>query len=189
MVKKRASVFISGNGTNLKALIKNSKNYNFPITIDYVVSSDKNAKGLKIAKLHNIKFNIFNSKIKLEENKILKELKKRKITLICLAGYMRIISKNFIKKFNGKIINIHPSLLPKHKGLNTFSKAIKSKDKYTGCTVHYVSEKLDDGKIILQKKVSINKNDNENTLRLKVQKEEYKAYAEAVLMMFSKPNF
>jgi phosphoribosylglycinamide formyltransferase 1 len=189
MVKKKASVFISGNGTNLKALIQNSKNYNFPIIIDYVVSSDKNAKGLKIAKLHNIKSDTFNPKIKLEENKILEELKKRKITLICLAGYMNIISKNFIKKFNGKIINIHPSLLPKHKGLNTFSKAIKSKDKYTGCTVHYVNEKIDDGKIILQRKVLINKNDNENTLKFKVQKEEYKAYSEAILMIFKQPNF
>ena len=188
MVKKKASVFISGNGTNLNALIKSSKNYNFPITINFVVSSNKNAKGLKIAKLHNISSKIYKIKNSFDEKKLLADLKKRKITLICLAGYMRILSKNFINNFDGKIINIHPSLLPKYKGLNTFAKAIKSKDKYTGCTVHFVNEKLDSGKIILKRKILIKKNDNENSLKLRVQKEEYKAYSEAIFSLFKGSN-
>jgi len=184
MVKKRASVFISGSGTNLKALIKSSKNYNFPIIISYVVSNNVNAKGLQIAKLNKIDTKIFNPEKKIEQAKLLLDLKKRKISVICLAGYMKILSKDFIKKFDGKILNIHPSLLPKFKGLNTFSRVLKSKEKYTGCTVHFVTSKLDSGKIILQKKVKIEKNDNEKTLKYKVQKKEYKAYSEAIFSLF-----
>ena len=98
---------------------------------------------------------------------------------------MKILSKFFINKFKGKIINIHPSLLPKYKGLNTFSRVLKSKDKYTGCTVHYVNEKLDSGKIILKKKVYVEKHDNENTLKNKVQQKEYQAFSEAVIKIYN----
>ena len=149
MVKQNSCIFISGNGTNLKALIKNSKDYKFPINICLIITNNKNAKGLNLAKLYNIPFNIFDLGKLRDQQKALTELKKRKITLICLAGYMKILSKDFIKKFNGKIINIHPSLLPKFKGLNTFSKAIQAKEKFTGCTVHFVNEKLDSGRIIV----------------------------------------
>ena len=93
---------------------------------------------------------------------------------------MKILSKNFIKKFDGKIINIHPSLLPKYKGLNTHQKAIKNKDKFSGCTVHFVNSKLDSGKIILQRKVRINKGDNEFSLEKKVLKEEHLLYPDAI---------
>ena len=89
---------------------------------------------------------------KISEKKILKALKKNKVNFICLAGFMKILSKNFIKNFKGTIINIHPSLLPKYKGLNTHQRALDNKEKYSGCTVHYVNSKLDSGKIILQKK-------------------------------------
>ena len=98
---------------------------------------------------------------------------------------MKVLSKNFIKRFKGKIINIHPSLLPKYKGLNTFSKALNSNDKFTGCTVHYVNEKLDSGKIILNKKVSILQNDDEKSLKNKVQKKEYIAYSQAIIKIFN----
>ena len=98
---------------------------------------------------------------------------------------MKILPKEFIKRFNGKIINIHPSLLPKYKGLNTYSRVLKSQDRLTGCTVHYVNEKLDSGKIILKKKVFIDKNENEDSLKDKVQKKEYFAYSEALFKIFN----
>ena len=189
MVKEKTCVFISGTGTNLKTLILNSRNYNFPININFIFSNNKNAKGLNLAKKFNIPHKVLNLKKKLNEKIILNELKKRNISLICLAGYMKILSKNFIKKFSGKIINIHPSLLPKHKGLNTFSKVLKAKEKFSGCTVHYVNEKLDSGKIILTKKIFLSKNENEKTLKNKIQNKEYKAYSEALFKIHNKVIF
>ena len=97
---------------------------------------------------------------------------------------MKILSKNFIKKFKGKIINIHPSLLPKYKGLNTHERVIKNKEKFTGCTVHFVNSKLDSGKIILQKKVKINKNDTPNSLAKKILKQEHILYPKAIKRIF-----
>ena len=97
---------------------------------------------------------------------------------------MKIISKNFFKSYRKKIINIHPSLLPKYKGLNTFEKVLKNKDSITGCTVHYVNEKLDAGKIIVQKKFYVNRDDNTITLKKKTQNLEYLAYPEAVIKIF-----
>ena len=115
----------------------------------------------------------------------MKELSKRKIELICLAGFMKILSKNFIRNFKGKIINIHPSLLPKYKGLNTFKRILKNKEKVTGCTVHYVDEKLDNGRIIVKKKVWIHKKENSFSLKKKVQTEEYKAYSSAIRRIYN----
>jgi|TARA_B110000285_G_C15007825_1_gene554807 phosphoribosylglycinamide formyltransferase-1 len=181
MVKKNACIFISGTGTNLKVLIKNSREYNFPVNISCVVSNTKNAKGLNFAKIYKIPYYILNSNSRLSLELILQKLKKNNISLICLAGYMKIINKKFINKFNGKIINIHPSLLPKYKGLNTFKRVLKSEEKITGCTVHYVNDKLDSGKKILQKKIFIDSNDNEKSLKKKVQLAEYKAYPEAII--------
>ena len=114
------------------------------------------------------------------DNKILKILTEKKIKLICLAGFMKILSKNFIKKFQGEIINIHPSLLPKYKGLNTHIRAIKNKEKFAGCTVHYVTSKLDSGKIILQKRVKISKKDDHFSLAKKVLKIEHLLYPAAI---------
>ena len=98
---------------------------------------------------------------------------------------MKILSKRFIRNFNGKIINIHPSLLPKFKGLNTFKRVLNAKEKITGCTVHFVNEKLDDGNSIIKKRVLINKNDDEEILKKRVQLEEYKAYSIAIRKVFS----
>jgi len=184
MVKKKACVFISGAGTNLKALLKSSREYNFPININYILSSTKNAKGLKLAKLFKIPFCV------LDLNKItnleffLGEMNKKKISLICLAGYMKILDKKFINRFNKKIVNVHPSLLPKYKGLGTFKRVLKNNEKLTGCTVHYVNKKLDSGKIILKKKVVVELFDSEETLKAKVQAKEYRAYSESVISIF-----
>ena len=184
--KIKTAVFISGNGSNLKSLIKFSKQKKSPILINLIISNNPDAKGLNYAKIFRIKKKIFNFKNRIiAENKINFELKKNKIKLICLAGFMKILSKNFIKSFNGKILNIHPSLLPKYKGLNTHYRVLKKKEKYSGCTVHFVSSVLDSGKIILQKKVKISKKETPKTLAKKVLKEEHKLYPKAILKSFN----
>ena len=184
MVKKKTCVFISGQGSNLKNIIFHSRYENFPINVSLVITNNKNAKGINYAKKYNIPYVYINTKLKNYENKILSSLKKYNIGFICLAGYMKIISGNIINLFRKKIINIHPSLLPKFKGLNTFSRIIKNKEKKTGCTVHFVNNKLDDGEIIIKKSFYISSNDNEGTLRQKTQTLEYKAYPEAIIKIF-----
>ena len=114
------------------------------------------------------------------EKKILKLLIKRKISFICLAGFMKILSRDFISKFSGKIINIHPSLLPKYKRINTHKRALQNNERFAGCTVHYVSSKLDSGKIIMQRKVGITKNESLTSLKKKVLKLEHLIYPKAI---------
>ena len=183
--KIKTAVFISGTGSNLKSLIKFSKLKKSPIIIEMIISNNAKSKGLQYAKIYKIKKKIFNFKNTLSEQKIIHELKKNNISLICLAGFMKILSKSFIKNFKGKILNIHPSLLPKYKGLNTHEKAIENKDKYSGCTVHFVNSKLDSGKIINQKKVTIGKHDTPKTLAKKILIQEHKLYPAAIMKIFS----
>jgi len=183
--KIKAAVFISGTGSNLKSLIKFSKLKKSPIIIEMIISNNAKSKGLQYAKIYKIKKKVFNFKNTLSEQKIIHELKKNNINLICLAGFMKILSKNFIKNFKGEILNIHPSLLPKYKGLNTHEKAIENKDKYSGCTVHFVNSKLDSGKIINQKKVKISKLDTSKTLAKKILIQEHKLYPAAIMKIFS----
>ena len=179
------AVFISGRGTNLKSLIKFSKKKNSPINIKLIISNTNKAKGLKYSKAYKIQKKVIDFKNKnIAEKKLLNLLSKKKIRFICLAGFMKILPKKFIKKFSGKIVNIHPSLLPKYKGLNTHQKALKNNDKYSGCTVHYVTDKVDSGKIILQKKVKIKRKDSLNTLTKKILLEEYKLYPRAISKVF-----
>jgi len=182
----KTAVFISGKGSNLKSLIKFSKLKKSPISIEIIISNNPKSKGLTFGKIYKIRKKIFNFDKHIKaEKEILKLLKKRKINLICLAGFMKILSKSFIQSFKGQMLNIHPSLLPKYKGLNTHERAINNKDSYSGCTVHFVSFKLDSGKIIDQKKVKINKKDTPITLANKVLAEEHKLYPEAILKIFS----
>ena len=179
--KLNIAVFISGTGSNLKNLIDHSLKKNSRYKICLVITDNSKAKGIYFAKIYKIKKKIVSySSIKIAEKKILLELKQNKIDLICLAGFMRILSAKFIKKFKGKIINIHPSLLPKYRGLNTHQRAINSKDKYSGCTVHFVNSKLDSGKIILQKKVRILKNDTYYELAKRILEQEHILYAKAL---------
>ena len=185
MVKKRACVFISGTGTNLKSIINYSRDYNFPININLIISNNKSAKGIYFAKKFSIPHKIINQTRDRFEKIAIKELRNRKIDLICLAGFMKVLTKNFIRNFNGKIINIHPSLLPKYKGLNTYKRAIEKGDKLFGCTVHYVNEKLDSGKIIIKKRVHIANAETVEKLKKKVQVEEYKAYAVAIRKIYN----
>ena len=184
--KIKTAVFISGTGSNLKNLIHFSKIKKSPISINLIISNTNKAKGLKYADQFNIKKKIFNfQNIDIAEKNILLLIKNEKINLICMAGFMKILSKNFIKEFNKKIINIHPSLLPKYKGLNTHQRAITNKDNFAGCTVHYVTAKLDSGKIIMQKKIKVSAKDNSTTLAKKVLKHEHKLYPAAIMKIFN----
>ena len=183
--KVKTAVFISGTGSNLKNLIKFSFKKNSPIAINLIISNKSDAKGLKYANQQKIEKKIINFiRPKESEKKIINLLAKKKITFICLAGFMKILSNNFLKWFNGKVVNIHPSLLPKYKGLDTHKRVLKNNEKFSGCTVHYVTAKLDSGKIILQKKIKIGKTDKENTLRKKILREEHKLYPRAIKKIF-----
>ena len=184
MVKRKTCIFISGQGSNLKNLIEHSRDKSFPIQISLVISNNKKAKGVNYAKKYKIPYIFINTKIKNYENKILLNLKKYKITFICLAGYMKIVSNKITNIFEKKIINIHPSLLPKFKGINTFERILTNKEKKTGCTVYYVNNKLDDGEIIIKKSFYLSPNDNEKTLKQKTQSLEHKAYPEAIIKIF-----
>jgi phosphoribosylglycinamide formyltransferase-1 len=184
--KTRTAVFISGTGSNLKSLIKFSKTTKSPISIDFIISNNAEAKGLNYAKKFKIKKKVLNFKNKiLSEKKLLSVLKINNIDMICLAGFMKILSENFIKKFKGKILNIHPSLLPKYKGLNTHERVLNNKEKYSGCTVHFVNSRLDSGKIILQKKVKISKKETKSSLAKKILIQEHKLYPKAILKVFN----
>ena len=183
--RKNIAVFISGTGSNLKSLIKFSKLKKSPIIIKLIISNNSKAKGLHYANIYKIKKKVFDFKNILSEKKVINELKNNDIHLICLAGFMKILSKSFINNFKGKILNIHPSLLPKYKGLNTHERAIKNKDKYSGCSVHFVNSKLDSGKIISQKKVRINKFDTPKTLAKKILTKEHKLYPAAIIKALS----
>ncbi len=185
--KINCAVFISGRGSNLKSIFKYSKQKYSKINLKLVISNKSNAKGIKFANKKKIKTIIIDFKNKKSaERKIINILEENYIKFICLAGFMKILSKNLIGKFKNKIINIHPSLLPKYKGLNTHSRAIKNNDKYSGCTVHYVTENLDSGKVIMQKKVKILKSDSAKSLAKRILKVENKLYPKAINLILSK---
>ena len=184
--KVNIAVFISGTGSNLFNLIKYSKLKNSKYTVKYVFSDKKNAGGLKFAKKFKITYEILNYKNKKNaEKKALKYLKLNDIEIVCLAGFMKVLSATFIKSYKGKIINIHPSLLPKYKGLYTHQRVLDNNEKFSGCTVHYVNSKLDAGKKILQKKVKVNKNDNAKILAKRILRQEHKIYPLALNKVIS----
>ena len=183
--KIKTCIFISGNGSNLKSIVKNSRDYNFPIKIELIISNNIKANGSKIAKKYSIPYKYFSSQSqKIFERKCLSEIRKRNVKFLCLAGFMKVLSDNFIRTFNNKIINIHPSLLPKYKGLNTHKRVLKNKEKFSGCTVHYVTPELDSGKIILQKKVKISKNETVKSLKLKILRQEHLLYPKSIISIF-----
>ena len=190
MTKQPIGVFISGRGTNLYSIIKASKNENFPFKVKIVFSDNHNAKGINLANesgIDTFSLEIKEFKNKREfENQILKLIKPYDLRLICLAGYMKILSSEFIGHYPNKILNIHPSLLPKYKGLNTHQRVLENNDEITGCTVHYVNHELDGGKIVVQKTVKVNATDTVITLADKVLKQENLIYPEAIKMVLKK---
>ena len=186
--KLKTAVFISGTGSNLENLIKFSLQKKSPILIKLIVSNNKNAKGLIFSKKYKIEKKIFKFLNKRSDEKIIiRYLKRKNINLICLAGFMKILSKNFIQNFKGIILNIHPSLLPKYKGLNTHFRAIQNRERFSGCTVHIVTSKLDSGKIILQKKIKIYKKDTPVSLAKRVLVQEHLLYPKAITKLITNP--
>ena len=180
-LKNNIAVFISGRGSNLKSIIRHSFKKKTFYKVKVVISSSQKAKGLIIAKKNKIKnYNFDFTKSKKLGKKVLDIIKKNDVKIICLAGFMKILPAYFIKLYDGKIINIHPSLLPNYKGLKTHKRVIANNEKFTGCTVHYVNRFLDSGKIICQKKVRILKTDNEKSIARKVLKMEHKIYPQAI---------
>ena len=185
-LKYNIAVFISGRGSNLKSIIKYSKQKKTCYNVRVVISNKKKVGGLLIAKKYNIKnYFIDFTKSKRLGNKVINILKKNNIKLVCLAGFMKVLPSYFIKSYKGKIINIHPSLLPKYKGLNTHKRVISNGEKFTGCTVHFVNRYLDSGKIIFQKKVIINRNDNAKSIEKKVLRIEHKIYPKVIEKILS----
>ena len=173
----KTAIFISGRGSNMKSLIKYSQKQNSKIEIAKVFSNNKTAQGIDAAKKLNVP-EIFYYSNNFFEEKIKKNLDD--IELICLAGFMKILSPLFVKKWKKRLINIHPSYLPHFKGLNAQRKAIEAKASFTGCTVHYVNKKIDSGNIIKQKKIKILKKDNTESLTKKILIEEHKLYPKAL---------
>ena len=155
MIKHPIGIFISGRGSNLKSIVNACKEQEYPAEIKVVFSNNKNAPGLSFAKENNLEaitldYHNFKNTEEYEE-KIISLLKPYDLELICLAGYMKILSKKLIDHYPNKIINIHPSLLPKYKGLNTHRRVLENNETKTGCTVHYVNQEMDGGEIILQR--------------------------------------
>ncbi len=180
-IKHNIAVFISGRGSNLKSIINYSSKKKTLYRVKVVISNKQKAAGLLIAKKKGIKsYYIDLTKSKKLGNKVLNILNKNNIKLVCLAGFMKILPKYFIKLYKGKIINIHPSLLPKYKGLNTHKRVIENNEKYTGCTIHYVNNFLDSGKIIFQRKIKITQKDNKRSVEKKVLKIEHKIYPKTI---------
>ena len=178
----RAVILISGNGSNLQSLIDNAKNIDLEICS--VISNKEDAFGLKRAERANISTNFVDSnRFESREDfdkQLIAIIDELDIGLIILAGYMRILSSDFINHFAGKILNIHPSLLPKFPGLNTHRKAIDAKEKYHGATVHFVTEELDGGPIINQEIVEIDPIDTEYSLAQKVLEKEHILYPRVI---------
>ena len=183
----RIAIFISGNGSNMLNIIEACKNNILESEVLVVVADNDKAGGINFAKQKKIDtFVIKKSSFETIEdfdNELLKLLNISGINLVCLAGYMGILSHNFLKKWKYKIINIHPSLLPKYKGLNTHKRVIQNNEVFSGCTVHYVDKDIDSGQIIDQKKVRILESDDKLTLQKKILKEEHKLYIKVLKQM------
>ena len=179
-MKRNIAVLLSGNGSNLKAMIDNS------IDVCFVVSNNPNALGLKIAKNENIPAYCWQNILELEEE-VLKLILKYDVKLLVLAGYMRLLSKKFVNSLPSKfILNIHPSLLPKYKGMNAIQQAIDDCAEYTGVTVHYVDEGIDSGFIIKQDSIKINENDTVETLKNRLQVIEHRLYSDTIKQILIK---
>lgn len=182
--KLNIAVFVSGRGSNLQALIDACAQDDFPAQISVVLSNRPDAFGLERAQKAKIKTEVVDHKVysgrEAFEDALQETLTGYDVDLICLAGFMRILTPHFIDQWPEKIINIHPSLLPKHKGLDTHQRAIEAGDAESGCSVHYVVPEMDSGPIIVQRSVPILPEDTPDTLAARVLEQEHTAYPEAV---------
>ena len=187
----KLGILISGNGSNMLNIIEASRKKLIKSKVATVVSNNPLALGIHKAEKKGIDVKIINqnkySHIYDFENSLSKYLVKKRVDLICLAGFMKVLSTDFVKKWNNKIINIHPSLLPAFKGLNTHERAIREGVRFSGCTVHFVNKKVDSGKIIDQEIVKVFKSDNAGSLQKKILMKEHKLYIR-VLKYLEKNN-
>ena len=184
-MKLSLAILISGSGSNMVQLIESMDN-NHPAFPSVVISNKSNAAGIKKAQDLGIPTEIICEKFQKSngldfESKLKELLNTYEVKIICLAGFMRILSKDFVKLFEGRILNIHPSLLPKYKGLNTHARALASNEQFAGCSVHLVTSELDGGPVLAQSQISIDKTDNVESLSTKVLKEEHILYPKVLL--------
>ena len=187
MPKKRIGALVSGRGTNLQAIIDSIERKEIDAEIAVVISNIKDAYALERAKNHNIPGVVINHKDfqnrEAFEKALIDELDKRKVDLICLAGFMRVLTPFFVNHYQNRIMNIHPALLPAFKGLyghHVHEAVLKSGAKFSGCSVHFVTEDVDGGPIIVQRMVPVKDSDTPDTLADRVLSEEHKAYSEAI---------
>lgn len=187
--RKRVAVLFSGRGSNMETLIKATLTENYPAIITKAITNRPNAGGLKIAANYNIDTAIFDHKAyvsrEAHEADLIDELKDHEPDLIVLAGYMRIFTEGFVKHFPGKMLNIHPSLLPKFKGVDTHKRAIDAGERTHGCSVHFVDASLDGGPIVAQAKVPIKQGDTPDTLSARVLIQEHILYPKALALVAS----
>ncbi|MBX3548737.1 MAG: phosphoribosylglycinamide formyltransferase [Xanthobacteraceae bacterium] len=186
-MKKRVAILISGRGSNMRALIEAAKAKDFPAGIVLVLSNVPDAGGLDFARQHGIETEVIEHKKfpsrEIFDNAMGVALNRANAEIVCLAGFMRLLSPRFVEKWRGRMINIHPSLLPAYKGLHTHSRAIEAGEKFAGCTVHFVTPELDDGPTILQAKVPVLPGDTEETLAARVLEQEHKIYPQALRLV------
>ena len=180
----KLGVLVSGRGSNLQSIIDNIEKGDLNCKLEIVISDNKDAKALDRAEKHQVKGKFIDptqfSSRKKYENKMIEYLEDKDVELVVMAGFMRIISPYFINYFENRIMNIHPSLLPAFPGLNAQKQALDYGVKVSGCTVHFASEKMDDGPIILQRAVEVKEDDTEEKLALRILKEEHKILPEAI---------
>ena len=183
-LKKKIAILISGTGTNMEAIIKDSKTYNYPGIVKFVLSNNPDALGIIKAKNLGIKTFVFpvnkNHSMEIFEKRLLNLLIKEKIELICLAGFMKILSKNFLQNYDGTVLNIHPSILPSIKGLNTHQRILEKDIRTHGATVHTVTSELDSGKILGQVTINILNKDTSKNLASKLIIKEHKLYTKVI---------
>jgi phosphoribosylglycinamide formyltransferase-1 len=186
-MKKRVAILISGRGSNMRALIEAAKEKDYPAEIVLVLSNVADAGGLEFAHKHGIETQIIEHKKfpsrEIFDNAMDVALQAADVEIVALAGFMRLLSPRFVEKWQGRMINIHPSLLPAYKGLHTHKRAIEAGEKFAGCTVHFVTPELDDGPTILQAKVPVLAGDTEDVLAARVLEQEHKIYPQALRLV------
>ena len=180
MAKKNLAIFISGRGSNARALFAATHNDDYPAKVCLLVSDKRDASGLALARDHHIPTHIIS-----DDDALLACLHQHAIDIICLAGFMTILSGYFLQQWNKPIVNIHPSLLPRHKGLRVHERVLASGDDTSGCTVHHVTSKLDGGATIAQETVTVHKHDTPDSLAARVLAKEHHLYPQAVRQLIA----
>jgi phosphoribosylglycinamide formyltransferase-1 len=186
--KPRVGILISGRGSNMLALIEAVERGRLNAEIAVVISNREEAEGLAKARQHGVETLVVSHQglsRQEHERRIVAELKKRGVSLVCLAGYMRVLSPYFLSEFPQRVLNIHPSLLPAFPGLEAQRQALEYGVKYTGCTVHFVDENVDHGPIIAQAVVPVLDDDTVESLSARILSQEHRIYAEAVALVLS----